>query len=48
MKIKNKKQLAGTLMLIIAFLLAWYWFNYKLMLILFLALLGNNLEQEKK
>ena len=28
--------------------LIWYWFSWKLALVIFLALLSNNLEQSKK
>jgi len=40
--------LLGTLVLFITFALAWYWFTWKLALVLFLALFGNNLERYVK
>jgi len=41
------KKLTGTLLLITSLVLAWYYFDYKLSIIIFLALLGYNLEQSK-
>jgi hypothetical protein len=41
------KKLIGALLLIIALGLAWYWFDYKLSIIIFLALTGNKFEQSK-
>lgn len=43
----NKKWV-GVLLLTIALGLAWYYFDYKLSIILFLALTGNNFERSKK
>ena len=42
------KSITGSILLIIAFSLTLYWFDYKLLLILFIALTGNNFEQSRK
>lgn len=38
----------GSLIGLTAFALSWYWYDWKLALITFLALFGNNLEQARK
>lgn len=42
------KKLLGSALLVLAFILTIKYYNPVLALILFLALLGNNLEQSKK
>ncbi len=37
--------IVGTLLIIAALVLSWIWFDWKLSLIIFLALMGNNLER---
>ena len=41
----KKKQLLGAVVGLVAMSLAWYWFSWKLTLIILLALFGNNLER---
>lgn len=42
---KQHKLILGTLLLITAFAFGWIWFGFKLSLVIFLALTGNNLER---
>lgn len=44
----KKLNTIGTFILLVAFILAWYMYDWKLVLILFLMLSGNNLEQTNK
>jgi len=41
------KHVVGSVLIIIALSLAWYYFDYKLSIIIFLALTGNKFEQSK-
>ena len=41
----NKKQLAGSIIALLNLTFAWIVYDWKLALIIFLALLGNNLER---
>ena len=42
------KELLGFIVLIISIALGWYWFGYKLPIVIFLSLLGNNLERSER
>jgi len=44
----KRKQILGVIVGIISMGLAWYIYDWKLMIIIFLALWGNNLEQSGK
>lgn len=48
MKTQTVLQIIGAVAVITAIVLAWIWFGWKLPLVLFLALLGNNLQQNSK
>lgn len=48
MKTQTILQIIGAVAGITALALAWIWFGWKLPLVLFLALLGNNLQQNPK
>jgi hypothetical protein len=39
-------KLLGGLIALTALILAWYWFSWKLSLVLYLAFLGNNNERD--
>lgn len=45
MKLRN---IIGAIASIMAAVLAWYWFDAKLVLVIFLAIMGNNLERSRR
>ena len=42
----KKTRLIGAALGIIAYGLGWYWFGFKLVVVLFLAIWGNNMERK--
>jgi len=48
MKTKQKIQLFGLLLSLTSVFLAWSWFGWKMVLVLILAITGNNIEQKFK
>ena len=48
MKQHRALRIAGVLMGILSMILAIVWYDWKLALIIFIALIGNNLEQDNK
>jgi|AntAceMinimDraft_18_1070375.scaffolds.fasta_scaffold231540_1 hypothetical protein len=42
------KEVLGAFILGISISLGWYWFGYKLLIVIFLALFGNNLERSER
>lgn len=46
MKIKQKLQLFGALLSLTSMCFAWSWFGWKMVLVLILAITGNNIEQK--
>ncbi len=42
-----KKSLIGLFVMIVTIILSLYWYDWRLVVIIFLSLLGNNLEQSK-
>jgi len=45
---KKTLQIIGALVGLSSFVLAWYFYDWKLSVIIFLALLGNNIERSNR
>lgn len=45
MKKLSKTNMLGMIIFLIAIGLSWYWFNWKMPIIIFLFIMGNNMER---